>query len=380
MAETLVVAGLWARPLAESAQHAGWRVIAMDLFGDIDTRQACAHWWRIGDPATLAIAPALLREALQRAAREPGVLGWVAGSGFEGMPQALALRIPGLPLLGMSAAAVRRLRDPAWFFGTLAKLRLEHPEVSLQPPRCGAGWLVKDAGGAGGWHIRAASDGAPRAPATIYWQRLQAGVPMSVLFLADGAQARVVALNRLIVQPLGPLPFVYHGGIGPIRNEALLRRLEQALELLVPALGLRGLASLDFLAQGDRAWLLEVNPRPSATMVLHEQAWAGGLMRAHVSAVQGRLPEEHATHPPGLRGCLTVFADQACRVGLALAAELSQSQHCHDIPVPGAAFAVGEPVCSVSATAASADALLAELDARAAQVRSRLTLDEELTA
>src|SRR4051812_3591033 len=113
MAGTIVVAGLWIRPLAESASRAGWRVIALGLFGDADTRRACARWSRIGGPAAMAIDPALLRDALQRAASEPAVIGWVAGSGFEGLPQALGLRVQGLPLLGLEAAAVRQVREPA---------------------------------------------------------------------------------------------------------------------------------------------------------------------------------------------------------------------------------------------------------------------------
>jgi predicted ATP-grasp superfamily ATP-dependent carboligase len=387
MTATVVVAGLSARPLAESARQAGWRVIALDLFGDADTRRASLHWHRIGDPASMAIDPVRLRAALHQAAREPGVIGWIAGSGFEPLPQALAMELPGLPLLGMPAAAVRRVRDPASFFPLLARLGLEHPQVSLEPPASPQGWLVKSAAGSGGWHIRHAGDGGAGDGgagavdgAGSYYQRLQAGTPMSALFLADGAGARLVALNRLIVRPLGGRPWVYAGAIGPIHDDALARRLEQALARLVPALGLRGLASLDFIAHQRHAWLLEVNPRPSASMVLHERAWPGGLLRAHVRAVQGELPAEPAWHPAGVRGCRILFADRACRIGYALAAELAQSPHCHDLPAPGSVFACGEPICSVGAEGATPAAVLAALDARAGRVRRQLEAGQELAA
>lgn len=378
MADTIVVAGLWVRPLAEAACQAGWRAVALDLFGDADTRRASVSWMRIGDPASFAIAPALLRDALHRAAREPGAIGWVAGSGFEALPEALALRVPGLPLLGMEAAAVGRVRDPATFFATLDRMGLAHPEVSLQPPPDPAGWLAKSAAGSGGWHIRAAGDG-PAASGT-YWQRLQAGEPMSALFLADGERARLVALNRLLVRPLGALPFVYHGAIGPIRDDRLARRLEEMLARLVPAFEVRGLASLDFLLHEDRVWLLELNPRPSATMVLHAGAWPDGLVRAHVRAAAGALPHAPPWHAAGVRGCLVLFADAPCRVGAALAAELATSPDCHDLPAAGTTFTAGEPVCSVSAEAASEQAVLDALAARAARVRERLGSVEEVAA
>jgi uncharacterized protein len=383
MAGTLVVAGLWARPLAESARQAGWRVIALDLFGDADTRRASLQWHGIGDPASLSIDPALLLDALHCAAREPGVIGWVAGSGFESIPEALELSVPGLPLLGMSAAAVRRVRDPAAFFAMLDRLGLEHPQVSIAAPEASRDWLLKNARGSGGWHIRPATGGElKRSPPDggIYYQRIQPGQPMSALFLADGKHAQLVALNRLIVRPLGALPYVYCGAIGPIRDDALAQRIEHALTMLVPAFGLRGLASLDFIAHDGRTWLLEINPRPSASMVLHQRGWRSGLMRAHVHAVQGELPADPASHPPGVRGCLTLFADRDCHVGTALAAELAQSAHCHDLPAPGARFSIGEPVCTVSATAARAEAVLAQLDARAGQVLRRLNSPQELAA
>jgi predicted ATP-grasp superfamily ATP-dependent carboligase len=375
----IVVAGLCARPLVESARQAGWRAIALDLFGDADTRRASVRWERVGDAATFSIDATALRCALLRAAREPGVIGWVAGSGFESLPAALDLRIPGLPLLGMDATAVRRVREPASFFEVLDRLGLDHPEVAFEPPADPEGWLVKCAAGCGGWHIHRARECSATASG-VYWQRLQPGEPMSALFLADGAQARLIALNRLVVRPHGDLPYVFAGAIGPIRDEALAQQMGTVLARLVPAFGLRGLGSLDFLAHDGRAFLLEINARPSASMVLHERAWPGGLLQAHVRAAQGVLPAAPASQPAGVRGCLTVYADRPCRVGLALAAELAQSTDCHDLPAPGARFAAGEPVCSVSTAGAHPDAVLAELDLHAARIRQRCGSAEELVA
>jgi predicted ATP-grasp superfamily ATP-dependent carboligase len=394
-AGTLVVAGLWARPLAESARQAGWRPIALDLFGDADTRRASVAWRRIGDPARGAIAPALLRQALHEAARERDAIGWVAGSGFEAIPEALDLVVPGLPLLGMTGGQVQRVRDPASFFALLDQLGLEHPDVSLVALADPRGWIVKNAGGSGGWHIQpATADGSSlprrpgrgrRVPGQIgeapersgdYFQRLQPGEPMSALFVADGVGARLVALNRLLVQRR----FRYAGAIGPIRDDALARRLEQALAALVPAFGLRGLASLDFIAHDGHASILEINPRPSASMVLHPHAWAGGLLRAHVGGWQGKLPAGPARHPPGLRGERVVFAERAGRMDTALAAELARSPHCHDLPAAGSSFAAGDPVCSISTQNRDAASVLAALDVRAARVRDRLATCQELPA
>jgi predicted ATP-grasp superfamily ATP-dependent carboligase len=362
---TLVVAGLGVRALAESARQGGWEVIALDLFGDADTRGASTDWLPIGDPGAMRIDPARLHEALRRAARHPRVDGWVPGGGFEGAPGLLAAGGAALPCLALDPAAMARLRDPACFFDALDRQGLSHPPVSLDAPADPAGWLAKRGGGCGGMHVRDAAQVLAEAaarPADTYFQRRQPGAPMSALFVADGRRFHRIALNRLVVHAVGRRPFVYAGAIGPVADDALERAVDQALSTLVPEFELRGLASLDFIAHGSRASWLEINPRPSATMQLHAGAWPRGLMRVHVDAVQGRLPADPPRRAAGMRGHLTVFADRAGRVADAPV----EGPHVHARPLPGTRFAPGEPLCTVSAEAGTLDAVRRLLDARAA--------------
>jgi len=372
----LVVAGVSVRALAESARQGGWDVIGLDLFGDLDTRRACRRWLSIGDAATLSIDAARLRACLAALADEPGVVGWVAGSGFEAAPALLAAGGERLPLRGTAGPAVAALRDAQRFFALLDELRLAHPAISLAAPADPRGWLAKRAGGCGGWHIRAAADAHTPTPDT-YYQRFKPGVPMSALFLADGQRAQAVALNRLIVQRHGDRPHVYAGAIGPIDDAALQRRVQHALDALVPAFALHGLASLDFIASHGVPWLLEINPRPSASMLLHHDAWPDGLLHAHVQAVLGRLPAAAPQHPSGVRGSRIVFASRRCRIDASLLERLACSADCHDLPAAPAPFAEGEPVCSVSAEAGDAERVERVLARRCADVVSHLIEEPE---
>jgi predicted ATP-grasp superfamily ATP-dependent carboligase len=376
---TLVVAGLGVRALAQSALQGGWNVVALDLFGDRDTRRASVDWRPIGDPALLRIDPVALAEGLRAAARAPGVIGWVPGGGFEGAPALLEAGGAGLPCLGPSADAMRRLRDPRTFFGALDAFGLAHPPVVFAPPEHAAGWLAKRAGGSGGLQVvdAAVAVAEPETPpADLYFQREQAGTPMSALFLADGEHAVVVALNRLLVGAPDARRHVFAGALGPVIAPDLEVQVVHALAAIVPEFGVRGLASLDFVADDhDRVWLLELNPRPSATMTLHADAWPSGLVRAHVGAVAGRLPATPPRRRPGIRANRIVFAERECEVDASLSDALAASTHCHDVPAPGAHFARGAPVCSVSADAASADDALRALDARAQLVHARLVPD-----
>lgn len=375
---TLVVAGLSVRALAESARQGGWQVIALDLFGDLDTRRASTHWEAIGDPGTLHIDPARLRDGLQRAARCPGVDGWIAGSGLAESPALLDAGGTFLPRLGTPTACVARLRDPLAFFATLDRHGLPHPAISLALPSAPSGWLAKRAGGCGGVHIRGAARMGQREQAgagDTYYQRIQPGTSMSALFVADGRTFRLVALNRLLVQAMDDRPCVYVGAIGPVDAPVLERAAAQALAALVPDLAVCGLASLDFIADAHSGiHLLEINPRPSASMQLHAAAWPEGLVRAHVQAVLGRLPATPACKAGGVRGHATVFAGQAGRIDAELAATLMQEGHHHDLPSCDAFFERGSPLCTVSAEAATVDETDRLLGRRAAQVPLRLAV------
>ena len=195
---------------------------------------------------------------------------------------------------------------------------------------------------------------------------------MSALFLADGRGARLVALNRLTVRALGTHPCVYRGAIGPIDDAGLQARVETALAALAPAFALRGLASLDFIAVDGVPQLLEINPRPSASIALHASAWPGGLMRAHFESAGGHLPETPAAHPPGLRGTEILYARRASSLGASLADQLAAATDCHDLPAIGTQFAAADPVCSVSAQGPDVPAVQRALAERSTWIAAQL--------
>lgn len=375
MSATLVVAARSARLLAEAAAREGHVVIALDVYGDADTRRAARRWTGIGDAAMRLDATRLL-PALAEAAREPGVTGWIAGSDFECEPALLARGAAALPLLGTAPEAVARVRDPAAFFTALDAMGLPHPEVAFAPPDDARGWLRKQALATGGWHIRRADDPHPAdAARRPYWQREAAGQAMSALFVAAADGVQVVGFNALIVRPLGAHPHVYRGAIGPLRLPVEVdAALRDAITRLAAHFALRGLASLDFLLDGAQWTLLEINPRPSASMALYADR---PLMSAHLAACRGDAPVavEGAGDPGTTRGHEVVFARQAFCLSPAQAAMLAGAGDCHDLPAAGTAFAAGDPVCSIGALGNNADAVAAALAARRQALRDALSTE-----
>lgn len=357
---TLAVAGLSARLMAETAVADGFDVVALDLFGDVDTRALASRWFGIGDAATLQLDEGRVLAALAVLAQQGEVQGWVAGSGFEGRPALLAQGAALLPLIGNAPEVVARLRDPAQFFAFLAEHDIEHPPVCLGPVGDGSAWLLKDLHGSGGWHIRRVSAATPAAGQ--YLQREVPGQPMSATFVADGSAAQLLGINRQTVRAVGDAPFVYCGVLGPVMvGDAVLRRLQAVLQRLTAGFALRGLASLDFLLDAGRVLVLEVNARPPASMALYPQ-WQP--MAAHVRAcLHGVLPAP-PPHSALLRGHEIVFARRALQLHAAAARWLADQPEVHDLPAAGQRFAAGDPLCSVSVSGASDSAVLARLHER----------------
>jgi len=359
----LVIAANSARLLAELAHAEGHQVIALDLFGDADTLRACVDWQRIGAAHSLRIDGERTLAALQRAARE-GAVGWIAGSGFEGRPELIERGARVLKPIGTDALQVRRVRDSRFFFGKLDKLGVAYPVTRLQPPEAPRGWLLKDANGTGGWHIRHAEAFSGQViPEGHYFQREAAGVPMSTTFLANGSGAIVLGHNRLIVRAFGGRPHVYCGAIGPVPvSGAVARELGRIVHALAAEFELRGLCSLDFLLDEDRVAVLEVNPRPPASLALYRHRLP--LIAAQLRAcLGGELPAAQA-ESHGLQAHRIVYARRPFELGDVAAARLQAEPDAHDQPCAGARFEAGDPVFSLSAAGDDIDALIEQLRRR----------------
>ena len=368
---TLAVAAVSVRLLAEAALQAGHRVVALDLFGDQDTQRACTQWLPIGDPASMRIDGPRLLAALAELARSGDVAGWIAGSGFEAQIDLLARGAELLPLIGTAPPDVQRVRDPKAFFACLDAHGIAHPPLQYAAPLDPVGWLAKDPGGCGGWQVRPASSRAERLPQGAYFQRQVPGLPMSATFVANGRDARVLGFNRQLVRRFGAHPFVFCGVVGPLAlDETLERELGGVVRTLAAEFGLRGLGSLDFMLDGEQFALLEVNPRPPASLALYLD---GLPMQAHLRAcLHGELPDPAPDCAAPLRGSEIVFARAPLRLGTEAVRELAAWPQCHDLPRAGSAFAAGDPLCSLTAQADSADDVIALLATRREALLARM--------
>ncbi len=307
-----------------------------------------------------------MEAALSDLAGEAGAaIGLVLGSGFEGVP-GLMRRLAGrFRLLGASPDSVAALKDPAGFAALCRRLGIPHPEIALAPVPDPASWLTKRRGGSGGGHIRPAGPG--RLPAGTYLQRRVPGLPRSLNALADGRGIAVLAVTEQWTAPGPGRPFRYAGAAGPAALPATVREgAERALAALVAATGLRGLVSADLLVEGEAWWLLEVNPRPGATLDVLDRSPVP-LFAAHLAAAGGRLPE-HRTVGPGAAATEILYAGTE----IPAVPVLDWPDWAMDRPPAGSRVEAEAPICTVRAEGPDAGAARQAVARRAADLRARL--------
>jgi predicted ATP-grasp superfamily ATP-dependent carboligase len=361
---SLIVAGITARALAVGARRAGFVVIAFDAFGDLDTREACCETVVLED-AIGGFANVDLMAALAGRARDHAAIGFIYGAGFDDCPQRLEQVGTTTPILGSSPKAMARAKDPRFFAQACAEANLAHPEIAFETPDATSRWLIKRRGGSGGLHVRAGA-GDRLHGADEYWQRYIESRSISLLFVRDSRALTPIAWSEQWTAPCAQAPFRYGGAAGPIEGPSdLLDRLAA----LTNALGVRGLASADFLDDGERHWLLEVNPRAGATLDLFDED-ADPLLARHLAALADKsLPPLRSRSPMASQ---IVYAERSFAVPTR-----EWPDWVADRPAPGTRISNGSPICTVSAAGRDVASAKAMVGARAKSIRSEFRGDGE---
>jgi len=357
---TVLIVAVAGRALAVSARRAGYLPLVADCFGDEDTLAAAHAHVRLD--AGRGLQQAEIMAGLEALAAGEQPEGVVCGTGFEDRPELLAAISRRWRLFGNAPETVARLKGPGAFARLCADHRIPHPQISLERPPAPAQWLVKRKGGAGGLHVRPARADDPSRP-DRYFQRRVGGVPVSVLVVADGRRATIIGLSSQWSSPTPSQPFRYGGAVRPAALAAATRHaLARAAGRITVAAALVGLNSADFLVDGDAFWLLEVNPRPSATLDIFEPE-GGSLFARHVAACDGEI-DALSCDLHGAAAAAIVYADH----DIASVPGFAWPDWTADRQSTGTSVKAEQPVCTVLAAGANAAEARALLDRRIARI------------
>jgi predicted ATP-grasp superfamily ATP-dependent carboligase len=338
--------------LAELAVRGGHEVFALDRFGDLDLRRLC--------PGRSAGGMAELVDAAA-SVEAPSV---VYGAGLENRPDLVARLADGRELLGCHPATLTRVRDPAALADSLGE---HYPATYAAAEAWRADrsrrWLSKPLRGGGGRGVRAWRGGALR-PAAIVQERIE-GRACSAAAVGDGRRAAVLGVSeQLIGRPaFGARGFAWCGNV-TLPGAEPLATAQALCGRLAADFGLVGLFGVDFVWDGERARVVEVNPRPTGSLELFGE----GLFAAHVEGCRGRL---RAPQVPTRRvgGKAIVYARADTVTGDTRG---WPERGVRDVPHPGEHIAAGHPICTLLAAGEDRDAVLADLEAQAVALYAEL--------
>jgi predicted ATP-grasp superfamily ATP-dependent carboligase len=344
----ILIAAASGRALAASARRAGYVPLVADYFADEDTVAIAGATLRLNHGLAAGMQADELLPALEQLAAPHEPIGIVCGTGFEDRPSLLAKISERWRVIGNNASTVARVKDPAAFDELCHACEIPHPAITFDEPPDLEAWLRKRSGGAGGVHIGSPGGPNPYRPG-YYFQRGVPGRAVSALFAADGKHALILGFSEQWSSPSPRSPFRYGGAVRPADiAPRTLKELTSAIRRLMAGLPLVGLNSADFIVDGETFWLLEVNPRPGATLDIFERS-DQPLFALHVAACDGALPSDWLAAREAAASAI-VYATH----DIASFPALDWPEWATDRPHPGTAIRTGEPLCSVHALASSA--------------------------
>jgi predicted ATP-grasp superfamily ATP-dependent carboligase len=374
----ILLVSVSARMLAELARREGHDVLAFDRFGDLDLRRLCpsvslAH--DLGGGGGMA-------ELVDAAERAPAD-SVVYGAGLENRPDLVTRLAAGRTLLGCPPETLRRVRDPALLGASLRAAGLAYPRTLSAREAPGRAdrarrWLRKPVRSGGGRGVRDWRGG--RLARDLVVQERISGLPCSAAAVADGRSAALLGVSEQLIgrAALGVRGYRWCGNVVPprlpVRERHALADAAQAIcAHLAGAFGLCGVFGVDLVWDGERAWVVEVNPRPVASLEAIAAVYGGRPFAAHLEGCAGRLPlaatAGSLADPARAAGKAVLFTTEDVRVP---DTREWPARGIRDVPHPGEPIAAGRPVCTLVSTRRSPETVLADLEARAAALRGEL--------
>ena len=319
----VLLVGVSTRAMAESAVRAGYDVLSVDGYGDLD------------NPATpaLSLGRDLGVEYSAHAAADAAIaLDYDAVcycSNLENHPHEVERLAHRGELWGNPPAVLRRARDPLLISRILSGRQHASPAVRVSAPRARPGdsepagtplgnaarasdsasglygaltrerdWLAKPRASGGGreiseWRV---GDSLPRSH--ILQERI-AGTPGSLAFVADGRTVLPFAISRQLVgdPAFSASGFRYCGSILAACPRSVIDAATESALLLTEQLGLVGVNCIDFVVRDGVPYVIELNPRHSASMELAERAFGFSVFAAHAAVFERR----HGAGTPAVR-------------------------------------------------------------------------------
>jgi predicted ATP-grasp superfamily ATP-dependent carboligase len=371
-AQSLLIIGASVRAAAFSALRAGFAPTCADLFADEDLRLRCP---------CLKLPVRDYSNGLLRLAKQAPPGPWMYTGALENHRELVRQLSRQRVLWGNDAAVLRRVRSPLIVTRYLERAGIPCPRVR-QPQRVPRGlWVAKPLASAGGHGIYfwPSDPRIQRSNERRYLQEFIHGPSCAAIFLGDGKTARLLGVTRQLerVYWLHAKTWQYAGSIGPLEltplQQAAFDRLGNAL---VAGFALRGLFGVDCilnLYDHDMPYPVEINPRYTASVEVLEYATGIPFLALHRRVFDpDATSDKRKPDAPSEGGILgkvgkvgkaILFAkerlvfpkDGPWMPTLRQPADVNDLPAFADIPGAGQRIAMGRPILTLFARAATAE-------------------------
>ncbi len=371
--------GASCRWMAASLQRAGIACFVADLFCDADLPNTC-HYLKING---LHAAENII----------PNSIPMIFGGGFETHPSLVSSLLRKHHLLNFNADQVAFVRSLTNLTNLIREIGIRTPfttETFDQDRQ--RTYLIKCKNSTGGAHIRNFNSNT-EIHADEYLQEHIAGTPFSASYLASKESCELLGVCQ---QFLGnhswgcKKPFQFCGAIGPINlSHHVHSQLVRLGEAIHRTTNCRGLFGVDFVLNRNDIWIIEVNPRPTASMEILEKSLCNApkstihqttisLMQHHIQAFEtaaSKIPIYPINIAVWAKAILFHNKTQELRVCHRLASRLIRLARrgvISDVPRPGTTIANCEPICTVLANGQNPKSALQHLKIRLANIKNIL--------
>ena len=355
----VIIAAIACRPYVEAAVACGYKVVAIDAFVDIEVSDLAESCYQL----ELSHGQLNMQQLMQviNGLDLNQFIGFCYGAGFEKKPEMLTKINTLLPVIGNLEQAVSRCKAPNDFFSVCGHLQVPYPKVLFSQLSNKDGWLRKEIGASGGSHIKRLTDVQTTQTDAFYYQQFQAGEAVSCLFIANENGVQVIGFNEQLISQANARPFRYSGAVSHVAmSDVAKANFEHYVGTLSKAIGLVGINSCDAICDGDDIYILEINPRLSATMSLYEGCQ---LFEQHMAAVAGEVVVVN-------QGCKRSHAEQIIYAerAVVIKGDIIWPKWINDRPKAGSLIEEGMPVCTVVAEAETAEHVKRLVNERAVEI------------
>ena len=385
--KSVLVIGFNTRPLAYSLNRAGYKVFAVDFFGDLDlypyVKDCIIVAKRLGTNYNLAkdhYSDFLVEYSIELLNKYSDIDYYLIGSGlddnFEGRKKIMEETLKSnydIQNLNNSLPVIIMARD----LYTIYK-RLKTQDYKFPPPKVFEEledltidllypYILKKKTGSGGINVFKINNSQEFDD----WVRIQErkgiintsdwivqefieGIPVSCTIISDGVSPEVISVNKQIIGLdilNSPQEFMYCGNVVPsdLDKESIDKISEISL-WLSEDLGLKGINGFDFVLRDNIPYFMEINPRIPGSISCSEESLNVNLMDLHIQSFINNDWNEikktlHTAQSRNFATKLICFAPN--KINIESLKKINELDNIFDKTEPVREINRKEPVCSI---------------------------------